>query len=472
MLSQCKLLTPYLLALHERGHQLTIIHAFDCDTMKQFHSIFVKDRHDTDSDFDAHQWDTVSEWVVLMSIRNFFVKIVLNVLESPEVQQLMHSNVSYDLVVLEPSNTDGLFGLAAHFNAILIGLGTCGSDWTMETFVGYRGSSTFEPVMWTGFNKGITLIERFYNWIRMSEEWMLYWLIFQPAQRAIHEHFFGHLEQSFEEIRQNFSLILLNQHFSFFEARASVPSMVDVGGMHVPKQLPTLPAELEQFIEEAQHGVIVMSLGPEIKSKDLPAEKLRIIVDTFEALPQRIIWKFEGNVRPNVSSSIYMSEWLPQQEIVAHPNCRLLISHGGILSIIEAAYYGKPVLGFPVFFDQFRNLERMQVEGMAQRLDISTLTRLEFETALREMLALPQYRRKALELSQRVRDQPMHPLDVAVFWTEYVWRHQGAPYMRVSTSKVKLFDYYYLDNILGVLSRFGLLIGLVVYVLCKLFKWR
>lgn len=41
------------------------------------------------------------------------MKICLNILRSEEVQQLMHSNVSYDLMVLEPSHSDALFGLAA-----------------------------------------------------------------------------------------------------------------------------------------------------------------------------------------------------------------------------------------------------------------------------------------------------------------------------------------------------------------------
>lgn len=46
MHSQCKLLAPYVEALLDRGHELTIIHAFqDCDVLRRVHSIHVKDKY-------------------------------------------------------------------------------------------------------------------------------------------------------------------------------------------------------------------------------------------------------------------------------------------------------------------------------------------------------------------------------------------------------------------------------------------
>jgi len=46
MNSQCSLLTPYLQALLDRGHQLTLIHTFsDCEILDQLHSIYINDRH-------------------------------------------------------------------------------------------------------------------------------------------------------------------------------------------------------------------------------------------------------------------------------------------------------------------------------------------------------------------------------------------------------------------------------------------
>lgn len=399
------------------------------------------------------------------------MKICLNILESEEVQQLMRSNVSYDLMVLEPSHSDALFGLAAHFNAKLIGLATCGGDWNMDTLVGFTSGATFEPLLPFTYRRGASMLDRFYEWMHISEEWMMHKLIFLPGLRAIHEQFFGHLNQSFEELRESFSLILLNQHFSLFGARPNVPSLVEVGGMHVPKKNPMLPRHLAKFIEDAQDGVILMVLGTELHSKDLSAETLAVILETFAALPQRVIWKFEGGSRPNVSRNVYIDEWVPQQAILAHPNVRLFISHGGMLGTIEATFYATPVLGMPMFFDQFRNLHSMQVAGAAEIVDIMKLTRHEFETTIRQMLEQPKYHRNVQGVSQRFRDQPIHPLDTAVYWTEYVLRHKGAPHMRVLPSNLKLIDYYSLDNILMIVARFGLVICLVLYILYRLLKF-
>lgn len=51
MQSQCRLLTPYVDALLDRGHNLTIIHAFpDCQILRRVLSIRVKDRYNSGLD--------------------------------------------------------------------------------------------------------------------------------------------------------------------------------------------------------------------------------------------------------------------------------------------------------------------------------------------------------------------------------------------------------------------------------------
>ncbi|KAH8312488.1 hypothetical protein KR044_011012 [Drosophila immigrans] len=473
MNSQCSLLTPYLQALMDRGHQLTLIHAFpNCPIVNQLHSIYINDQYRTAQELRYDDYWTLTKWAEVHSIRNYMVKVCLNVLVNTEVQKLMRSNVTYDLMVMEPSHTDALFGMAAHFNATLMGIATCGGDWNLDSLVGHSAASTFEPMLPIGFKRSETLLDRFYNWMLISEEWMMHKLVFLPGLQAVHEQFFGHLSQSFMDIRQNFSLIFLNQHFSLFDSRPNVPSLIEVGGMHVPKKRPQLPPDLAHFIEASPHGVIVMSLGTELRSSDLPLETLSIILETFEALPQRVLWKFEGNRRPNTSSNVYLKEWLPLQALLAHPNVRLFICHGGMLGIIEAAFYATPVLGMPLFYDQIRNVERMQEAGAGVLLDINKLTRLEFESAIRELLDQPKYLHNALTLSQRFRDHPMHPLDSAVYWTEYIVRYKGAPYMKVSPSNMKIMDYYCVDSLLVIVVRLSLIVAVVVYVIHKLLKCR
>jgi len=61
-----------------------------------------------------------------------------------------------------------------------------------------------------------------------------------------------------------------------------------------------------------------------------------------------------------------------------HPNVKLFISHGGISSVYEAVDAGVPVLGFPLFYDQPRNIENLVDAGMAISMDLFTVEKDSF----------------------------------------------------------------------------------------------
>jgi len=57
-----------------------------------------------------------------------------------------------------------------------------------------------------------------------------------------------------------------------------------------------------------------------------------------------------------------------------HPNVKLFISHGGISGVYEAVDAGVPVLGFPFFYDQPRNVDNLVAAGMAISMDLLSVT--------------------------------------------------------------------------------------------------
>ncbi|XP_068156432.1 UDP-glycosyltransferase UGT5 [Drosophila tropicalis] len=467
--SQCILMTPYIEALAERGHELTVIHAYrQCGAQENVRYIYINPHLNSYPDWVGEYFSGVyNKWIEVTSIRTFMLKLCLHFMEDDSVKDLLNSNSKFDLVIIEPSHMDCIFGIAAHFNATLMGLSTCGSDWNLDTLIGYTSSSIYEPILPIGFRSADTFLDRLYNWFYLSEEWLLMHLLFLPKIRMVHYHFFGHLHQSFTEIRQSFSLMLLNQHFTIYPARPNVPTMIEIAGMHLPKKNPSLPVDLADFIDSAPQGVIYFAMGVEMQSKDLPEDTLQMLLNVFEALPQRVIWKFERHPPPSVSKNIYIDGWLPQMAILAHPNVKLFITNAGMLSIIETIYYAKPVIGLPLFYDQFRNLQRILENGVGKMLNLNTMTTEEVKNSIHEIIQEPQYQRNALALSQRFRDQPMHPLDTAVYWTEYILRYKGAPHMRVSLSNMKFIDYYCLDKLLLIAFRFCFIMGIMYFVLMK-----
>lgn len=72
--------------------------------------------------------------------------------------------------------------------------------------------------------------------------------------------------------------------------------------------------------------------------------------------------------------------------ITAHPNVKLVIIHGGMMSVYEAVDQGVPVLGIPLFFDQHRNVVNLVSKGMAIRMDIDKITKDRFKENIRKLL--------------------------------------------------------------------------------------
>lgn len=46
-----------------------------------------------------------------------------------------------------------------------------------------------------------------------------------------------------------------------------------------------------------------------------------------------------------------------------------------------------------------------------------------------------------------MRDNPISIMDKAIFWIEYVIRHDGAPHLRTAANDLYWFEYYLLDVI-------------------------
>ncbi|OBS69023.1 hypothetical protein A6R68_02436, partial [Neotoma lepida] len=73
------------------------------------------------------------------------------------------------------------------------------------------------------------------------------------------------------------------------------------------------------------------------------------------------------------------------------------------------------------------------------------------------------YKENAMRLSRIQHDQPMKPLDRAVFWIEYVMRNKGAKHLRVAAHDLTWFQYHSLD-VIGFLL---VCVAAVVFIITK-----
>lgn len=164
-------------------------------------------------------------------------------------------------------------------------------------------------------------------------------------------------------------------------------------------------------------------------------------------------------------------DWMPQKDLLGHPQTKVFVAHGGTNGVQEAIYHGVPVLGVPLFFDQYDNLLRLQERGAGKIIQLSEINSHNFEKSLTEVLHEDGYRQNMQRLSRLHRDQPITPMDQAVFWVEYVMRHKGAPHLRTEAYKMPWYSYYCVDVLLLLLTAVSLLMlstyGIFRFLCCR-----
>jgi glucuronosyltransferase len=227
------------------------------------------------------------------------------------------------------------------------------------------------------------------------------------------------------EIEKMAKLFLINGNHLLDHKEPYYDHIKLVGGAQINDPKP-LPEDLQKICDEAKDGFILFSLGTNVRSEHLGNERIQKIIETFRKFPNyRFLWKFEAaeKLANELPNNVFIRPWMPQSDLLAHPNIKLFISHSGLLSIQEAMWNGVPVLGFPVFGDQLQNIIRMSEIGIGKYLDVRKFTTQDLSESIKEILENSRYREKAKEISVAFRDQPQTPLQQATFWAEWVMRN-------------------------------------------------
>jgi glucuronosyltransferase len=71
-------------------------------------------------------------------------------------------------------------------------------------------------------------------------------------------------------------------------------------------------------------------------------------MNVFSKLKQRVILKWDEVDIDLKPKNVLIKNWIPQDDILAHKNCILFISHGGLGGVAESKYHGVPIVGIPL----------------------------------------------------------------------------------------------------------------------------
>ncbi|XP_034032135.1 UDP-glucuronosyltransferase 2B31-like [Thalassophryne amazonica] len=272
--------------------------------------------------------------------------------------------------------------------------------------------------------------------------------ITEPHYKPLVEHYFGP-DVDYNTFFLDADIWLMRNDFVFEFPRPTMPNIVYMGGFQC-KPPKSLPVELEAFVQSSgEHGIIMMTLGTLVGK--LPQVLTEEIAAAFAQFPQKVIWRYTGPKPSNLGNNTLLVNWLLQNDLLGHPKMKVFVTHGGTKGIQEAIYHGVPIVGLPLFFDQSDNLSRIKAKGGARVVDISYLDRDIFADQLRTVIYNSSYRENMQRLSALHRDQPINPLDKAVFWIEYVLRHKGASHLKAQSTKMPWYVYHSIDVIATLL---------------------
>lgn len=173
----------------------------------------------------------------------------------------------------------------------------------------------------------------------------------------------------------------------------------------VPEKMETDKSSKTKFIidwldRKPDRSVIYVSFGSMVRPE---AEQLQAVGAALISLRRPFVWslrsseytKLPSNMQKKIvgqvdatDSPFFVLPWVPQQQVLSHSAVKVFVSHCGWNGTLETVFYGKPVVGWPMFADQHPNADLLAQNEMAIKIPGTGLknARLVSATELREVI--------------------------------------------------------------------------------------
>nr|UEN71109.1 UDP-glucosyltransferase 50C7 [Meteorus pulchricornis] len=364
-------------------------------------------------------------------------------IKRPDASGYNNSILRWDVVVLDGSFPECLLGILYDENVPTMMLNTVALYSGSISRQGNPSPWSLVPYFGKAYTQDMNFFERLTNVACLSILEVMHWIMtagyIQPTLRK----YLGDDVPDVRELVSEVPVTLQNSHYSVAESLPYLANVVNVACLHCrpPK---ALSPDLELFL---RGGFVFVSMGSSVRASGMPDALREAFIAVFSTLPYNVIWKWEGGGIKNLPNNVRTAAWWPQQELLGHSQLRAFVSHGGLLSLHEAAYHAAPTLVLPVFCDHDGNAAQAAKLGYALVMNLASLSINELREGILKV-ASPQdnsYRKAARRQSELLKDQPVGPKELATWWVEHVVRHQGAEHIKSTTRFMGIVCYYSID---------------------------
>ena len=397
-----------------------------------------------------------------------FEDVALQQLAVENVQSLLKSDTKFDLLIASVFYHTGAF-LADKFDCPIVLFSPPGPISFVMDGTGNVINLSVQPSSMTRYIEPLSFSQRIENHLsRFGELTWMYWLA-DSVNGHLHQQLGKHTRHSHVILRDRLSIILSASHPVTHGAWPYLPNYIELGGLHLRGPKP-LPKDLQKFMDSATNGVALVSFGSSIKPEDMPPEKLATFLETFKRLDISVIWKWDSDIQ-DLPKNVITRSWLPQQDLLGHPNLKVFVTHGGLGSVMEAIYHKTVLVGVPFMNDQIPNLLRAEKHGYAKFLKWDTLTADELTDAIKAGVEDESMQLAMEKIHNLYLDRQQSPVDTAVWWVEYVCRHGGAEMLQSHLAEeAPWYQYHHVDVLLFIVSIISVIAGAVALSCCACYK--
>ncbi len=251
--------------------------------------------------------------------------------------------------------------------------------------------------------------------------------------------------------------------FSF--PRVSTPNYRFIGSISGSTPSKELPEYFNKIVTSAKKGIIIVAFG---SLGDLRKALIPYMGKFFGAvsrLEQKVILQFTDEDLKDyiIPDNVYVKSWLPQNDLLGHPNTKLFVSHGGLNSHLEATYHGIPILTLPFQDEQKGNGRRAIAKGHGELLLWPELTEEDLYNTMTKLIKDPSYKKNTQHCSAILKDIP-NARDELVFWVNHILKFGGA-HLRPTSADMGTMEFFMIDVILFIGGIFATVI-VVLYCCC------
>ncbi|MFH4981625.1 hypothetical protein AB6A40_008334 [Gnathostoma spinigerum] len=153
--------------------------------------------------------------------------------------------------------------------------------------------------------------------------------------------------------------------------------------------------------------------------------------------------------------NIHFFKWIPQIDLLGNPKTRAFITHGGMNSVIEASVSGVPIIGIPIYADQYVNTAVAVKRGYGIRILKKDVNKKSLTKALQAILSVSNssnFYIKNVDLAKRFLPNRSDELVRNIKrWTREVVEFGTMEHLNLIARDYSTIKYYNIDVICSVI---------------------